>query len=109
MAFSCTDSDKDIHQISIRSCGWEGVSHLRNLEQVLDFSSPTFSAESVLQSVDATDFHLFVSPRCVKDAVYAPMPGTIGEARVGLLAHSRFVRNIISVVSLREAAELCQS
>lgn len=79
MAFSCTYSDKEIHQISIGSYCWESVSHVRNLEQVLDFSSPT-SAESVLQSVDATDFHLFVSPRCVKDAVYPPMPGTIGEA-----------------------------
>ena len=59
MAFSCTDSDKDTHQIRIRSCGWEGVSHVGNLGQVFDFSSPALSAESVLQS--ALMLQLFTS------------------------------------------------
>lgn len=78
MAFSRLDLDKVVHQIGIRSCGRMGVSYVRNLEQILEFSSSTSRAESALQSIDATDPHILVSPRYVDSPVDPRMRGTVG-------------------------------
>lgn len=88
--------------------GWV-FSHVRSLDQVLDFSSPTSLAESELQSIDATDPQILVSPRYVDSPVDPRMRELWGEAlstRVGFLAHSRFFKNFLNFAGLRKASEL---
>ena len=82
--------------------GWV-FSHVRNLDQVLDFSSPTSPAESELQSIDPTDPPILVSP---VDPRMRELWGEALSTRVGFLAHSRFFKNFLNFAGLRKASEL---